>query len=78
MIFIAIAEALVIGALIWVLREQLKAAQDREQQVRMELLSVLGKTETVALTIDDRRPLREVKYVGDQDPDEKVSRYGPA
>lgn len=78
MIFVAIAEVFIIGALIWVLREQLKEANKRERETRTELLSVLGKTETVALTIDDRRPANGVKYIGEPDEDERVSRYGPA
>lgn len=77
MIFVAIAEFILIGVLIYLLREQLKAANQRENQVRVELLSVLGKTETIALTVQDRRPSQAVKYVDDQDP-EVTSRYGPA
>lgn len=77
MIFVSIAELVLIGGLIYFLREQIKAANERENQMRTELLSVLGKTETVALTAEDRRPLQQVTYIDGGDP-ERVSRYGPA
>lgn len=43
----------------------LKEANERETQTRTQLLSVLGKTETVALSFNDKRPAHPVTYVDD-------------
>lgn len=48
-----------------VLQAQIADANGREKQTRQELLSVLGKTETIALNFNDERPARGVKYIDD-------------
>lgn len=53
---------LLAGAII-LLKLELDRAHERENQVRMQLLSVLGKTETIALTVEDQRPLGAVHYI---------------
>lgn len=66
MTYVAITELLLIGTLIYLLWEQLKAANSRERETRNQFLSVLGKTETVALTLEDRRPGNAVKYIDEE------------
>lgn len=66
MIFVAIAELVLIGTLIYLLREQLVAAHRREAEMRTQLLSVLGKTETVSLTLQDQRPKQVVSYIDEE------------
>jgi hypothetical protein len=67
MIFVAIAALLLVGVLIYMLREQIRAANQRETEMRLQLLSVLGKTETVALTFKDKRPVHGIEYVDDEE-----------
>jgi hypothetical protein len=49
------------------IRELMKESNDREESVRTQLLSVLGKTETVALTFTDKRSANGVRYVDDEE-----------
>jgi uncharacterized protein YpmB len=73
MTYVALGELVIIIALLAGLREmvgllnkQLNESREAEKKTKTELLSVLGKTETVALTFEDRRPSYEVSYVDDE------------
>jgi di/tripeptidase len=80
MIYVALAALVVIAFLAYHLRQaleaQIKEANDRERQTRTELLSVLGKTETVALAFNDQRPAGSVHYVDDDEAIQLAQRNG--
>lgn len=70
MFYIALGELVVIalaGLVIWQLAQRvLDDSEERTKRMELELLSVLGKTETVALAFNDERPKGSVHYVDDE------------
>lgn len=49
------------------IKHMVDESNDRENKTKTELLSVLGKTETVALSFNDERPARKIRYVDDEE-----------
>lgn len=54
--------------MIWELSSrQAEDASYRQRRIEAELLSVLGKTETVAIALSDERPKAQVRYMTEAD-----------
>lgn len=48
-------------------RKQGEASDARQRRMEAELLSVLGKTETVSIALSDERPKAQVRYMTEAD-----------